>query len=1224
MRNDKKKYRILIIDDSVDNVKILTQLLEEEGYTALQATNGMLGLEIAHKANPALILLDIKMPGIDGYEVCRRLKMSEKLKEITVIFLSGLDSSMDKKKAFGLGGADYIAKPFHSEEVLARVKVQFELLAARTELEQRVADRTTELNEANIILKKEVEQRREAEIALRGEEKLLRTIAENFPNSYLSIIEKDLTVGFTSGQEFTKQGLDPESFVGFTLEEVFGDQVEVVKQNYLETFRGVETSFELFINNQYQLYKTVPLVDENGGINRIMAVVENITERKQSEKAIRLSQERLSLATRAANIGVWDWDICKNELVWDESMYRLYDLNQEDFANAYEAWLHCVHPDDAKRVDADVQSAIRGEKEYAPEFRIILNDGSIRYIQAASQTFRDKDGNALRMIGTNIGITERKKSEEQIIKERENFFKIFAAAPVGLMLLDQETVIVQSNTAVSDITLRNPVDVIGKRAGAGLMCIKSMDDPRGCGFGKDCPNCNLRHGIESVLAERSSIHGAEIELTLLVGGDKQARWLSIGAEPLELDKKRYVVVAIDDITERKQIELELEVQYAIAKAASATADLNEFLQSVHTNIKKVMYAENCFIAFYDEQTEKMSFPLFIDQFDPAPAPRKKRKGLTEYVLRSGKPLLLSSESYNELARRGDVEIIGTMNESWLGVPLLLQSKPIGVLAVQSYETGKMYTEKEKELLSAIGNQVAIAIERKQAEEALLQSKELYLSILHTTMDGFLMFDMTSRILEVNQAYCTMSGYTEKELLSMRIVDLEASMDSETIFEQIQLVVTQNRYRFETLHCRKDGSIFTIEVNAQFIPKEGGRIVVFIHDITDRKNMINELIIAKEKAEESDRLKSAFLANMSHEIRTPMNGILGFAALLKESNLSGAQQNEYIKIIEKSGERMLNIISEIVDISKIESGLMEVYLKATNINEIIEYVYDLLKSSAEDKKLHFSYTASLSSKEATIYTDGEKLYSVLTNLVKNSMKYTDFGMIEFGYNKRGDYLEFFVKDTGIGIPKDRQEAIFKRFIKADISDKMARQGAGLGLSIAKAFVEILGGKIWVESEEGKGSVFYFTLPYNTEPIEKIGIKNILRSMIVDNHINPKVSGLKILIVEDDETSEILLSVMVKEFSKEILKASTGNEAVEMCHNHPDIDLILMDIQIPGLNGYMATHQIRQFNKEIIIIAQTAFAQSGDREKSIKAGCNDYVAKPISKAELLSIIQKHFDK
>jgi CheY-like chemotaxis protein len=211
----------------------------------------------------------------------------------------------------------------------------------------------------------------------------------------------------------------------------------------------------------------------------------------------------------------------------------------------------------------------------------------------------------------------------------------------------------------------------------------------------------------------------------------------------------------------------------------------------------------------------------------------------------------------------------------------------------------------------------------------------------------------------------------------------------------------------------------------------------------------------------------------------------------------------------------------------------------------------------------------------------------------------------------------VKDTGIGIPKDRQEAIFERFVQADIADKMAYQGAGLGLSITKAYIEMLGGKIWVESEVGVGSTFYFTLPYKAEPVKEVVEQEFAVSDKTD-----LVGKLKILIAEDDDVSEMLLDKTVKMFGKEILKAGTGVEAVEACKNNPDIDLVLMDIRMPEMGGYEAIRRIREFNNDVVIIAQTAYGLSGDREKAIEAGCNDYVAKPIKKDELIGLIQKYF--
>ena len=520
-------------------------------------------------------------------------------------------------------------------------------------------------------------------------------------------------------------------------------------------------------------------------------------------------------------------------------------------------------------------------------------------------------------------------------------------------------------------------------------------------------------------------------------------------------------------------------------------------------------------------------------------------------------------------------------------------------------------------------------ERKRAVEALASLNLKNELILNSAAEGILGLDLQGNHTFVNPAAAAMLGYESEELIGLPSHSCwhHSRPDGNPYPQEncpvLNVALNGEEHReSNAMFWRKDGTGFPTEYVSTPILEKGQvtGVVVTFSDITESKKNEFELIKAKEKAEESDKLKSAFLANMSHEIRTPMNGILGFSELLKEPDLTGEQQQEYIRIIEKSGARMLNIINDIVDISKIEAGLMNYNIKETDINEKIEFIYIFFKPQVEDKGMQLLFKNTLPAKEAIIRTDNEKVYSILTNLVKNAIKYSKEGEIEFGYIKKGETLEFYVKDTGIGIPKDRQSAIFERFVQADISDKMARQGAGLGLSISKAYVEMLGGKIWVESEEGIGSTFYFTLPYNAV----LGEKNVDGNIVPSQEEKIKIKKLKILIAEDDETSEMLITIDVEKFGKEILKARTGFEAVEVCRNNPDTDLILMDIQMPIMNGHEATRQIRQFNKNVVIIAQTAFGLSGDREKAIEAGCNDYLSKPINKAELLSLIQKYFKK
>jgi CheY-like chemotaxis protein len=326
------------------------------------------------------------------------------------------------------------------------------------------------------------------------------------------------------------------------------------------------------------------------------------------------------------------------------------------------------------------------------------------------------------------------------------------------------------------------------------------------------------------------------------------------------------------------------------------------------------------------------------------------------------------------------------------------------------------------------------------------------------------------------------------------------------------------------------------------------------------------------------------------------------------------------MIEKSGDRLLNIINDIISISQVESGQMEISISETNINEQIDYIYSTFHSETEKKGILLSYKKGLPNKEVFLKTDCNKVYAILTNLIKNAIKFTQTGSIIFGYEKKDKYLEFFVKDTGVGIRPDLLKIVFERFKQGSESLTRNYEGAGLGLSIAKAYVKMFGGKIWAESEERKGSTFYFTIPYNAEPLES----NVIKNIVTFNETDNRLGNFKILIAEDDESSAMLQKEIVGNFSRDILLVMTGIEAIAACHSNPDIDLILMDLKMPVMDGYEATRQIRLFNKEVIIIAQTAYAFSSSKEKAIAAGCNEYISKPINKALMIELIKKNINK
>ncbi len=379
-----------------------------------------------------------------------------------------------------------------------------------------------------------------------------------------------------------------------------------------------------------------------------------------------------------------------------------------------------------------------------------------------------------------------------------------------------------------------------------------------------------------------------------------------------------------------------------------------------------------------------------------------------------------------------------------------------------------------------------------------------------------------------------------------------------------------------------------------------------------------LIAAKIQAEESDRLKSAFLANMSHEIRTPMNAILGFLELLKQPELEGSEKTEYIGVVNKSARRLLNTINDIVEASKIEAGQAELQHGEVDTAEIMKYYLQLFKQQADDKGIQLHLKDHVEGKGAVITSDKNKLESILGNLLNNAIKFTEKGVVEFGNYINDDSLVFYVRDTGMGIPSDRQDVVFERFVQADLNLTRPYEGSGLGLSIVKDYTRMLGGNLWFESEEGKGSTFCFSIPY--VPVKTI---QTVREAPPFGSTDIK-AGSKILIAEDDDMGYKYYEIILDHQNITLMRTINGMDTVKAVQEDPGISLVLMDVKMPGMNGMEATAAIRKFNKDIPIIAQTAHAMSGDRERLIKAGCNDYLSKPINRSKLMQLVNKYIGK
>ena len=382
----------------------------------------------------------------------------------------------------------------------------------------------------------------------------------------------------------------------------------------------------------------------------------------------------------------------------------------------------------------------------------------------------------------------------------------------------------------------------------------------------------------------------------------------------------------------------------------------------------------------------------------------------------------------------------------------------------------------------------------------------------------------------------------------------------------------------------------------------------------RKHLI-KLRNTEKRAVESDHLKTAFLQNVSHELRTPMNGIIGFASLLDDNDLPEEQKKEYISMITRSSNRLLNLVNQILDISLIETGSSRVLKQPVCLEKVLKEIRDSWSPHIRSE-VEFSFTSSLNSPDDCIYTDEYKLKQILNNLVGNAVKFTNTGHIYVGYSLKGNDLEFYVEDTGVGIPYEHQHDIFKPFRKSEPESNRFYDGVGVGLAICKGNLDLLNGKIQMHSEPGAGSVFRFTIPYEPVRANQPSVEPPRKS--------PSLEGLVVLVVEDEPMNFSYIEELLEGTGIEIHYAPNGQVAVELCHNNNNFNMVLMDIRMPVLNGYEATRQIKKFRPELPVIAQTAYIASEERHKAVEAGFDAIISKPFLREELLDAIKKQLKK
>ncbi len=724
------------------------------------------------------------------------------------------------------------------------------------------------------------------------------------------------------------------------------------------------------------------------------------------------------------------------------------------------------------------------------QFQMIGAKGAKLWLETNAVPILNPEGKVESLLAITRDITERRKAEKRLIDSERKLTVFFDSTPLILLLVDADFRLLKANQTALNIIEVSSGSIIGTHPGKIINCINSNSDPRGCGYSPNCLRCALNLSVKETIANHSGVHKLESKIVMGMVDNVFERDVLITTEYIVDNNIPSVLVFIDDVTERAQLQNVLKEKTDILIKAQQMALIGEFVLDLSKkifrlspNLRKILAIDKDFISLDD------FIDLIVDE------------DIRDFKTNFDNAILYHEKFVSYFRKRkqdGDVQYLYCLGEV-------------------------EFNNNEPSRIFGVINDIS---EQKQAE------------------------------------------------VKLRMINYE-------------LLAAE-----EELRSTNDAL---------------------------RENLA-ELEEAKQKAEESDKLKSTFLANMSHEIRTPMNAIMGFADLLDLEDAPYEKRKKFTRTIRERTKDLLNIINDLLDISRIESNTLRIVETSGNINNVLIEITEFFKIKNEEiysKPISFVLINDLKDENNNIIADFERIKQILINLIENAFKFTASGTITLSCKlKESSTLIFTIEDTGIGIPDDKINLIFERFRQVDES-YLTREygGAGLGLSICKGILDLINGSIWVESEVGKGSKFHFTLPYKPS------------NSVKSNHHGANgahtFKGKTVLIVEDTLANMQFLHEVLIPTGVNLKSAETGTKAMEQFASHPEIDLVLMDIRLPDSNGFELTKRMLNEKPDLKVIAQTAYATSEDMQKCIEAGCIDFIPKPIDRNALYELLENHLN-
>jgi hypothetical protein len=1146
----------------------------------------------------------------------------------------------------------------------------------------------------NLMLAKELEEKRNNRLALQASESKYRKLYENAPVVLLSVSRQGIITRANRAAHhlFGNDLLDTHINMLFNLNDNVPAKIE---DDIKRGFSWKEKEIILKDKNSHEVYALVsfnPEYGEDGEINNGQLIINNITRRRQAEKELEKNNDRLN-AFMNTSPGV-------TFILDEEGNYVEIFTSQEELLVAPKEELigkniRDFFPDDVARFTiSKIRDSIFNKKINQLEYPANIENQEKWFSAQINQVTIGKKPLALFVVRE---ISARKHAENALKESEEKFRLITEQATMSIAIM-QHNRYLYFNNAFTNL-VEYPADNIYRwDSSTSLRYVHSEDETVFINLIKKINKSNTRKNGR-----------VQIRVVTFYG---KIKWVDVSMVKISYNKKPAILISLLDISHERKIQEEVRKNAAQLKAIlynmphmAWLKDSEGRYQLVNNSFARVcgypmhkivgrtdyeiwsaeiagkyaaddheimlsksqkLYEETVKEDGKTKWMETFKGPIFNDEdkcigttgisldiserkqveenirtFKRMVESSSQGMGITDIdgkILYANPGLLkmlgvddLSDIIHEDALKFQDKNQKKYMQEiilpqvkkegSWVGeLPIISKSNTV----IDAIQNIFVIPDKNGNPLY-LGNIITDIRGQKRIETALRESETLYKQLINTSPDAICLFDLEGKTILISPRTHELfqiphqevsKGRNIKEFIHEKDLPRAEKNLANLLIEESS---SSNQYTLKTFK----GNTFEGEISSALIRDENNQpvsILSLIRDITDRKKAENELILAKEKAEESDKLKSAFLANMSHEIRTPMNGIIGFASLLNDPDLSFEKRAEYINVINSNSKNLLHLIEDIIDIAKIEAGQLSIKKSPFNLNTLLDEVYAMFnelmeKTTNKDVELRIN---SPKINDPVIFTDEHRLRQILANLLSNAVKFTETGYIEFGYKITSDnFYQFHVRDTGVGISPDKIELVFDRFRQADGSPTRKHGGTGLGLAICKNLVKLLGGSIWAESELDKGSTFHFTIPFHRD---KTAEKTPREEPNEESGRKISLDGYTILVAEDELVNFTFLELLLKKNGAALIHASNGKEALEVVTKNPAVDLVLMDIKMPVMNGYEATGLIKKERPALPIIAQTAYAMEEEKKKCLALGCDDYISKPVEPLILFKKIKQ----